>query len=71
MVDQDTVRDRFYMHTPAEGSPKQKRQFKHQQFKRALAWAEDNQLIGVEEVDGITYLRLNRPDPEHDEEEPE
>jgi hypothetical protein len=71
MVDQDVVREQFYIHTPAEGNPKQKRQLKNQQFKRALAYAEDNQLIAVEEIDGITYLRLNRPDPEHDEAEPE
>ena len=25
---------------------------RHQQFSRALAWAEDQQLIGVEEIDG-------------------
>ena len=27
-----------------------------------LEWAEDQQLIGVEEIDGVTYLRLIRPD---------
>ena len=40
------------------------------QFSRALAWAEERQLIGVEEIDEVTYLRLTRPDPQdHDEEE--
>ena len=37
----------------------------------ALAWAEAQQLIGVEEIEDVTYLRLTRPDPEDDEEEPE
>lgn len=42
------------------------------QFSRALAWAEDKQLIGVEDIDDVTYLRLTRPDPEDDDgEEPE
>ena len=68
MVDQEIVREQFYSHTPAEGTPKQKRQFRHQQFKRALGWAEDQQLIGIEEIDDVTYLRLSRPDREEEEE---
>jgi hypothetical protein len=67
MVDQEIVREQFYSHTPVEGSPKQKRQLRSLQFKRALAWAEDQQLIGIEEIDGVTYLRLLRPDREEDE----
>jgi hypothetical protein len=39
------------------------------QFSRALAWAEDKKLIGVEEIDDVTYLRLTRPDPEDDDEQ--
>ena len=39
------------------------------QFSRALGWAERKQLIGIAEIDGMTYLRLSRPDPEPDEEE--
>ena len=30
-------------------------------------WAEDQQLIAVQEIDGITYLRLTPPDPEQGE----
>jgi hypothetical protein len=69
MVDQEIVRVEYYAHAPADGTPEQKRKFRHMQFSRALAWAEDRQLIGVEEIYGITYLRLSRPDPEQDEEE--
>ncbi len=36
MVDQEIVREQFYSRTPAEGTPKQKRQLRFQQFKRAL-----------------------------------
>ena len=68
MVDQKIVREQFYAHTPADGTPEQKRHARRQQFFRALAWAEDQQLIGVEEIDDVTYLRLTRPDPEDDDE---
>ena len=67
IVDKDFVQERFYSRTPVEGSPKQKRQLRFLQFKRALGWAEDQQLIGIEEIDGVTYLRLSRPDWEEDE----
>jgi len=69
MVDQDLVRQQFYSHTPAEGSLEQKWNLRRMQFSRALGWAERKQLIGIAEIDGITYLRLSRPDPEPDEEE--
>jgi hypothetical protein len=39
------------------------------QFSRALAWAEDRQLVGVEEIEAVTYLRLTRPDPQEEEED--
>jgi hypothetical protein len=29
--------------------------------------AEDQQLVGIDEIDGVTYLRLSRPDREEDE----
>ena len=38
-----------------------------QQFKRALGWAEAQQLIGIDEIDDVIYLRLSRPDREEDE----
>ena len=62
MVDQEIVREEFYAHTPADGTPEQKGHFRRQRFLRALDWAEQKQLIGVEEIDGVTYLRLIRPD---------
>jgi hypothetical protein len=71
MVAQKVVQKEFYMHTPADGTPEQKRKIRYQQFNRALAWAEDKQLIGVEEIEDITYLRLTRPDQEEADEEPE
>ena len=67
MVDQEIVREQFYAHTPADGTPEQKRHFRRQKFMRALEWAEQRQLIGVEEIDGVTYLRLIRPDEGQDD----
>jgi hypothetical protein len=67
MIDQEIVRTEYYAHTPADGTPDQKRKARYMQFNRALAWAEDRQLVGVEEIDDVTYLRLTRPDQEDDE----
>jgi hypothetical protein len=67
MVDQELVRVEYYAGTPADGTPEQKRKARHMQFSRALAWAEDRQLVGIEEIGGVTYLRLTRPDPADEE----
>ena len=69
MVDQEIVRVEYYAHTAADGTSEQKRKAKHMQFSRALAWAEDRQLVGVEEIGGVTYLWLTRPDPQMRQEE--
>ena len=67
MIDQEIVREQFYSRTPAEGTPMQKRQLRYLQFKRALGRAEEQQLIGIEEINDVTYLWLSRPDREEDE----
>ena len=69
MVDQERVRKAFYASTAADGTPKQKRQFRYAQFKRALDWAEQEQLIAIGEIGEVTYIWLTRPDPEDTEEE--
>ena len=69
MVDQELVRKDFYASTPAEGTSKQKRQFRYAQFKRALDWAEQEQLIAIGEIGEVTYIWLTRPDPEDTEED--
>src|SRR5262245_37044681 len=62
MVDQKFVRKAFYACTPTdEGTPERKGHFRRQKFLRALDWAEDEQLIAVTEINGVTYLRLIRP----------
>jgi AAA domain len=68
MVDQNLVRTAFYACTPAdEGTPERKGHFRRQKFLRALDWAEDEQLIAVTEIEGVTYLRLTRPNEEDGE----
>jgi AAA domain len=62
MVEQSIVRERFYFSTPAEGTPEQRGKFRRQKFQRALDWAEQEQLIGAEEINGVAYLRLTQPD---------
>jgi AAA domain len=65
MVDQNFVRKAFYACTPAdEGTPERKGHFRRQKFLRALDWAEDEQLIGITEIEGLTYLWLTRPHTE-------
>ena len=54
----EVVRGLYYAQTPAEGTPKQKTDARRVQFKRALDWAEAQQLIASHEIDGVVYLRL-------------
>jgi hypothetical protein len=68
MVDQNLVRKAFYACTPAdEGTPERKGHLRRQKFLRALDWAEDEQLIGITEIEGLTYLWLTRPHTEEGE----
>jgi hypothetical protein len=69
MVAQTIVRERFYFSTPAEGTPEQKGHLRRQKFLRALDWAEQNRLIGITEIDGVTYLWLIQPEAEQDGDE--
>jgi hypothetical protein len=53
--------------TRLDGTPAQKGH--RQKFLRALDWAEVNQLIRVEEIGEVTYLRLARPEAEGEKDE--
>jgi hypothetical protein len=66
-VKQAIVREQFFMHTPAEGTPEQIGHLRRQKFLRALEYAEQKRLVGIEEIDGTGYLRLIHPDPQEDE----
>jgi hypothetical protein len=58
MVDQEIIREEFYARTAADGTPAQKAEFKRKRFNRALNRAEEMQLIGIREINGIVYLWL-------------
>jgi hypothetical protein len=63
MVNQETVRETFYLCTP--GDP---RQTQYNRFTRARDRAEQKGLIGATNIDGVTYLWLSRSDPETNDE---
>src|SRR6516165_3598483 len=69
MVDQEIIRAEFYIQTPADGTPEQKGNLRRQKFLRALAWAEENGLIGVKEVNNVVYLWLAQPNMAETEED--
>jgi hypothetical protein len=69
MVDREIVRERFYAGTIADGTPEQRVESRRKQFNRAVDWAEDHDLIGVREIEGVTYLWLSRPDSDGDDED--
>ena len=71
MIDQEIVRAAFYAGTPADGTREQKAEIRRKQFQRALGWAEDQRLIGIGEIDDISYLWLKQPDPRDGDEEEE
>jgi hypothetical protein len=68
MLDQKVVRELFFAQTPADGTPKQKADFRRQQFNRARDWAEAQELIASHEIDEVVYLRLCSHKPEDDHE---
>jgi hypothetical protein len=64
MVDQEIAREKFYDKTRApDGTPEQKAWFRQKQFRRAVDWAEEHELIESQEHGEITYLWLSRPEP--------
>jgi hypothetical protein len=66
MIDQEIVRQEFYARTAADGTEDEKRKIRTQRFRRAVNRAEEQQLIGLREINRITYLWLlsNQPDEE-------
>jgi hypothetical protein len=71
MIERETVQAEFYAQTAADGTPRQKSDFRRKQFVRAVDWAEREGLIGVREIDEITYLWLSRPESQTEPEGPD
>jgi hypothetical protein len=69
MVAEKLVREAFYAATPpADGTPEQQGRFRRQKFLAAVDWAEQEQLIGASEVNGVSYLWLAPRKTEEEEE---
>jgi hypothetical protein len=62
-VDIEIVRAEFYKSYSAEGTPVQKQAARRQAFNRAITAAQEKDLVGIREVDGITLIWLARSDP--------
>jgi len=62
MVNQEIVRQGFYL-----CSPEDPRQTQHSRFTRARDRAEQKGLIGALNIDDVTYLWLPRPDPDEED----
>jgi hypothetical protein len=64
MVDQEIVRNEFYARTRTpSGTLDQKTSFRQKQFRRAVDWAEEHELIETQEIREITYLWLRGLSP--------
>jgi hypothetical protein len=62
MVNQESVRQGFYL-----CSPEDPRQTQYSRFTRARDRAEQKGLVGAVNIDGVTYLWLPRPDPDEED----
>jgi hypothetical protein len=71
MINREIVRTEFYAQTAADGTPAQKGEFRRKQFNRALDWAEQQKLVGVRELEDVTYLWLSNPRSEDNTRQPD
>jgi hypothetical protein len=66
-IDREIVRSEFYAQTPVDGTETQKQELRRKRFNRALERAQEKQLIGIREIDAITYLWLQLQQPSEEE----
>ena len=67
-IDQELVREDFYQQTPADGTERQKQDFRRKRFARTINRAIEKRLIGMRETGPLTYLWLlpNQPNADED-----
>jgi hypothetical protein len=67
-IDQELVREEFYQQTPADGTERQKQDFRRKRFARAINRAIEKRLIGMREIGAVTHLWLlpNQPNADED-----
>jgi hypothetical protein len=66
-IDREIVRTEFYATTPVDGTETQKQELRRKRFNRALERAQEKQLIGIREINAITYLWLQLQQPSEEE----
>jgi hypothetical protein len=66
-IDQELVRKEFYQQTPADGTERQKQDFRRKRFTRAINRAIEKELIGMREIGATTYLWLLPKQPGEDD----
>jgi hypothetical protein len=57
-IDKELVREEFYQQTPADGTQEQKTEFRRKRFNRTINRSIEKGLIGMREIEAITYLWL-------------
>jgi hypothetical protein len=60
-VDLEIIRAEFYKSDPADGDAKAKQNVRRQAFGRALKDAQAKGLIGIREIETVTYVWLAAP----------
>jgi hypothetical protein len=60
-VDLEIVREEFYRSYPADGDAATKQAARRKAFNRAIAAAQEHELICVYEVDALTLMWLTNP----------
>jgi hypothetical protein len=68
-IDREEVRKDFYTQLPTDGTEEQKQDTRLKRFNRTIDRACLKQLIGLREIDGITYLWPLLPPREDDDDE--
>jgi AAA domain len=59
-VDLESIRPEFYRSYPAEGDEKAKQAIRQKAFRRAINTAQSSNLIGVRDINGVTFVWLAR-----------
>ncbi len=59
-IDLEIVRREFYATWPADGTEKAKQEARRKAFNRAMKAAQDKDLVGVRDIDGITFVWLEQ-----------
>jgi hypothetical protein len=64
VVELKILRTEFCAQIAADGTPEQKRDFRKKKFQRALEYAQEKGLVGIREINSVTYVWLSTPDRE-------